>query len=71
MDKGITLAQIKQATELLKSKSIQVGYFLQFGYLNETMEDIKATIDMLLHNMPDDLGISISYPLPGTAFLIR
>lgn len=68
MDKGITIAQIEKATKLLKSKDIRVGYFLQFGYLNENLEDIKSTVRMLLKYMPDDIGVSVSYPLPGTLF---
>jgi anaerobic magnesium-protoporphyrin IX monomethyl ester cyclase len=68
MDKGTTIEQIYKATNLLKSKNIKTAFFLQFGYLGETKEDIRNTIDMLLDLMPDDVGISISYPLPGTLF---
>jgi radical SAM superfamily enzyme YgiQ (UPF0313 family) len=45
-----------------------VAFFLQFGYLGETREDINATIAMMLRLMPDEIGISVSYPLPGTKF---
>jgi len=68
MDKGTTIEQIYKATNLLKSKNIKTAFFLQFGYLGETKEDIRNTIDMLLDLMPDDVGISVSYPLPGTLF---
>ncbi len=68
MDKGTTVDQIYRATKLLKQKGIKVGFFLQFGYLGETQEDIDATIRMLLELMPDEVGISVSYPLPGTKF---
>jgi anaerobic magnesium-protoporphyrin IX monomethyl ester cyclase len=68
MDKGTSIAQIENSTRLLKSKGVLVAYFLQFGYLDETKEDIDATIDMLLRNMPDNIGVSVSYPLPGTPF---
>lgn len=68
MDKGTTTEQIAEATKLLKKKGIQTAFFLQFGYLGETKEDIKKTIDMILKLMPDDIGISVSYPLPGTKF---
>lgn len=71
MDKGITLEQIKRATHLLRRKGLQVGFFLQFGYLGEQSEDIEATIRMVLDLMPDELGISVSYPLPGTKFYER
>lgn len=68
MDKGTTIEQIETSTALLQSKGVLVAYFLQFGYLEETKEDIDATIDMLLRNMPDNIGVSVSYPLPGTPF---
>ena len=44
------------------------AFFLQFGYLGETKKDIQSTIDMLMELMPHDIGISVSYPLPGTVF---
>jgi anaerobic magnesium-protoporphyrin IX monomethyl ester cyclase len=68
MDKGTTVEQIHQATHLLKQKGIRVAFFLQFGYLGETQDDINATIKMVLDLMPDEVGISVSYPLPGTKF---
>ncbi|MEM9824845.1 MAG: radical SAM protein [Bacteroidota bacterium] len=68
MDKGSTVEQIYEATRLLKAKKVEVGFFLQFGYLGETLQDIQKTIRMLLELMPDDIGISVSYPLPGTKF---
>ena len=68
MDKGTTVKQIEGATLLLKQKGIRVAFFLQFGYLGETQEDIDATLQMVLKLMPDEIGISVSYPLPGTVF---
>jgi anaerobic magnesium-protoporphyrin IX monomethyl ester cyclase len=68
MDKGTTVEQIKEARQLLKRKGIKVAFFLQFGYLGETKEDIDATLKMVLDLMPDEIGISVSYPLPGTKF---
>ena len=68
MDKGTTLEQIHKATHLMKLKGIRVAFFLQFGYVGETQEDIDATIRMVLNLMPDEVGISVSYPLPGTKF---
>lgn len=68
MDKGTTVEEIKQARQLLKQNGIKASFFLQFGYLGETMEDIQKTIALVKDTMPDDIGISVSYPLPGTAF---
>jgi anaerobic magnesium-protoporphyrin IX monomethyl ester cyclase len=68
MDKGTKVEQIYRATQLIKKHNIKPAFFLQFGYPGETMEDIIATKKMLLDLMPHDIGISISYPLPGTVF---
>ncbi|HYG20820.1 MAG TPA: radical SAM protein, partial [Ohtaekwangia sp.] len=68
MDKGTTVEQIYTAARLMKQKSIRVAFFLQFGYLGEKQADIDATIRMVLDLMPDEIGISVSYPLPGTKF---
>jgi anaerobic magnesium-protoporphyrin IX monomethyl ester cyclase len=68
MDKGTTVEQIHKATKLLQAKGIKVAFFLQFGYPGETREDIDSTINMVLDLLPNEIGISISYPLPGTKF---
>lgn len=68
MNKGQTVEQIVRARELLKDHGIKAAFFIQFGYLGEELEDIRKTIKMIMGSMPDDLGISISYPLPGTPF---
>jgi anaerobic magnesium-protoporphyrin IX monomethyl ester cyclase len=68
MEKGTTVEQIADATRLVRQKGIKVAFFLQFGYLGESREDIDKTISMVLHLMPDEVGISVSYPLPGTKF---
>jgi len=71
MDKGITIEQIATATHLLKHNGIKASFFIQFGYLGETKEDIVRTIRMIRELLPDSLGISVSYPLPGTVFYER
>ena len=68
MDKGITVEEIKRAVTLLKKHNIKPALFLQFGYLNEQAEDIKQTIDLVNELLPFDIGVSVSYPLPGTKF---
>jgi anaerobic magnesium-protoporphyrin IX monomethyl ester cyclase len=68
MEKDVTVDQIYKARQKLKKSGVRVAFFLQFGYLGETMDDIKLTEKMLFDLMPDDMGISVSYPLPGTKF---
>lgn len=71
MDKGTRVSQIESANERLKSSGIRSCYFLQFGYPGETWNDIEETIRLVRENRPDDIGVSISYPLPGTVFYER
>jgi radical SAM superfamily enzyme YgiQ (UPF0313 family) len=66
MEKGTKAQQIHQACENLRRYEIQTGLFLQFGYPGETWDDIESTIRMLRAAKPDDVGVSVTYPLPGT-----
>jgi len=68
MDKGTTVEQIFEATRLIKKYGMKPSFFIQFGYLGETKEDIEKTIKMITTLLPSDIGISVSYPLPGTKF---
>ena len=68
MDKGTRVAQIHEAARKLKGAGIRVGFFLQFGYPGETRADIEKTIQLVRDCEPDDIGISVSYPMPGTKF---
>ena len=71
MEKGTRVDQIKSAAALLCAAGIEVGFFLQFGYPGETLEDIQLTLQMVRACRPDDIGVSVSYPLPGTPFYER
>ncbi len=71
MDKGTTIEQIHQSTKLMKKHGIKPSFFIQFGYPGETKEDIALTIAMINQLLPFEIGISVSYPLPGTLFYER
>jgi radical SAM superfamily enzyme YgiQ (UPF0313 family) len=71
MQKGTQVEQIYRATRQLHAHGIQVAFFLQFGYPGETRADIERTLQMVRDLLPDDIGISVSYPLPGTPFYER
>ena len=71
MEKGTRVDQIANATGLLHGAGVDVGFFLQFGYPGETREDIDRTLQMVRACAPDDIGVSVSYPLPGTTFYQR
>lgn len=68
MDKGIKVEQIHQSARRLHSAGIRVGFFLQFGYPGERRADVEKTLQLVRETRPDDIGMSVSYPLPGTEF---
>jgi anaerobic magnesium-protoporphyrin IX monomethyl ester cyclase len=71
MEKGTRVEQIAAAARRLHEAGIEVGFFLQFGYPGETLDDIEMTLQMVRDCRPDDIGVSVSYPLPGTPFFDR
>ncbi|MGD9751314.1 MAG: radical SAM protein [Acidimicrobiia bacterium] len=68
MDKGITVEQICAARAELGRAGIRAAFFVQFGYPGEDLDDICATRELVRGTLPDDMGVSVSYPLPGTRF---
>jgi anaerobic magnesium-protoporphyrin IX monomethyl ester cyclase len=68
MNKGTTVAEIFAARSRLRAVSIRTGFFIQLGYLHEDLDDILATRALVEQARPDDIGVSVSYPLPGTRF---
>jgi anaerobic magnesium-protoporphyrin IX monomethyl ester cyclase len=68
MHKGTTVAEILTARNRLREHGVRVGFFIQIGYLGEQLEDLLATRALIEHAQPDDIGVSVSYPLPGTRF---
>jgi anaerobic magnesium-protoporphyrin IX monomethyl ester cyclase len=71
MDKGLQISDVLAARSRLAKAGIRACYFLQFGYPGETWEDILLTIDLIRSTRPYDIGVSFSYPLPGTVFYER
>ena len=71
MEKGTTVEQIREAASRLQSAGIGVAFFLQFGYPGETRDDVEKTLQMVRDCKPDDIGMAVSYPLPGTPFFER
>ena len=71
MDKGTRVDQVAVARESLRKEGIRACYFLQFGYPGENWQDIQKTIALVRDTRPDDIGVSVAYPLPGTRFFDR
>ena len=68
MDKGATVQAAREATRTLRAHSIRACWFIQLGYPSETWDDLLATRDLIREAAPDEIGVSVSYPLPGTRF---
>jgi anaerobic magnesium-protoporphyrin IX monomethyl ester cyclase len=71
MDKGQTVGQVRDAARRLHEAGIEVGFFIQFGYPDEGWREIEETLRLVRECAPDDIGVSVSYPLPGTRFHAR
>jgi anaerobic magnesium-protoporphyrin IX monomethyl ester cyclase len=71
MKKGLKLSAVFAARQRLADAGIRACYFLQFGYPGEGWAEICETVQLVRDTRPDDIGVSISYPLPGTGFFER
>jgi anaerobic magnesium-protoporphyrin IX monomethyl ester cyclase len=71
MSKGLSLAAVHSARRRLTEAGIRACYFIQFGYPGEAWPEISETIQLVRDTQPDDIGVSLSYPLPGTVFFER
>ncbi len=68
MNKGTTVEALIDARERLGRHGIRVGFFIQLGYLDEQLGDLLKTRELIERARPDDVGVSVAYPLPGTRF---
>jgi anaerobic magnesium-protoporphyrin IX monomethyl ester cyclase len=68
MEKGTRVESARDATRALKAAGIRACWFLQLGYPSETWDDLVLTRDLVREERPDDIGVSVAYPLPGTRF---
>jgi anaerobic magnesium-protoporphyrin IX monomethyl ester cyclase len=71
MDKGLNLPAVIAARSRLAGAGIRACFFLQLGYPGETWTELQETIEFVRAMRPDDIGVSFSYPLPGTVFYER
>jgi len=68
MQKGLSVQQTRAAVLGLHRQGVRVGLFVQFGYVGEGWTEIQATRSLVRELLPDDVGVSVSYPLPGTGY---
>jgi len=68
MERGVTVGQVQSAVSLCKSRGIQTGMFLMWGYQGEELEDIEATIEHVKRTDPDVFFTTVAYPIKGTPY---
>ena len=68
MERGVTVGQVQSAVGLCKSRGIQTGMFLMWGYQGEQLEDIEATITHVKQTDPDIFFTTVAYPIKGTPY---
>ncbi|HET9645029.1 MAG TPA: hypothetical protein VFP68_17120, partial [Burkholderiaceae bacterium] len=50
------------------ANGVRVGFFIQLGYPGEGLDELLATRRLIENARPDEIGVSVAYPLPGTPF---
>ena len=68
MERGVTVEQVQSSVGLCKSRGIQTGMFLMWGYEGEELQDIEATIEQVKKTDPDIFFTTVAYPIKGTAY---
>jgi radical SAM superfamily enzyme YgiQ (UPF0313 family) len=68
MERGVTAEQVQTAVSLCKSRGIQSGIFLMWGYEGEEISDIENTIEHVKKTVPDVFFTTVAYPMKGTPY---
>lgn len=68
MERGVKVEQVKKAVELCRSRGIQSGMFLMWGYEGEELQDIEETITHVKQTNPDVFFTTLAYPIKGTRY---
>ncbi|WP_446742673.1 B12-binding domain-containing radical SAM protein [Silvibacterium acidisoli] len=71
MDKHLRVSDVLTSTKRLQQRGIKACFFLQLGYPGEGWSELMETVELVRKARPNDIGVSISYPLPGTLFYER
>jgi anaerobic magnesium-protoporphyrin IX monomethyl ester cyclase len=68
MERGVKVEQVQKAIELSRARGIQSGMFLMWGYEDEQLPDIEATIEHVKRSQPDIFLTTVAYPIKGTLY---
>jgi anaerobic magnesium-protoporphyrin IX monomethyl ester cyclase len=68
MERDVTVEQVQTAVALCRSRGIQSGIFLMWGYEGEEISDIETTIEHVKKSDPDVFLTTVAYPMKGTPY---
>lgn len=68
MERGVTVEQVQTTVALCRSRGIQCGIFLMWGYEGEEISDIETTIEHVKNSDPDVFLTTVAYPMKGTPY---
>jgi radical SAM superfamily enzyme YgiQ (UPF0313 family) len=68
MERGVKVEQVQSAVRMCRSRGIQTGMFLMWGYEGEELQDIEATISHVKQTSPDVFFTTLAYPIKGTGY---
>lgn len=68
MERRTDARRMREMVALLKKYDIRSGTFIMLGYDGESWGDIDATTEHLKATPPDDVLVTLAYPIKGTAF---
>src|SRR5579862_5649220 len=68
MERGVKVEQVQKAIEMSRARGIQSGMFLMWGYEDEQLPDIEATIAHVKRSQPDIFFTTVAYPIKGTPY---
>jgi len=71
MQRGVTVQQVCSAVRSCKSRGIQTGMFLMWGYDGEELNDVEQTVAHAKECQPDVCFTTVSYPIKGTPYYER
>jgi len=66
INKQISVEQTERAVEIIKKAGIGISANFILGHPNETLETIKATVNLAVRLNTDKLAVGIMVPYPGT-----
>ena len=68
MDRRVTVETVQRATRTLRSRGIEVGFFIMVGYEGEEDSDLVATVEHIRKSAPDVVLTTTAYPIHGTDY---